>query len=100
MCLMARCGGMPLEELRPSRTVDARGLFCPLPVYKARQAMLEAKPNEVIELLADDPSAEEDLRRWARRTGNRLLSVERLPDDQHAIRVLIQKAAAPPSDSS
>lgn len=89
---------MSPEELRASRTVDARGLFCPMPVYKARQAMMEAKPNEIIELLADDPSAEEDLRRWAGRTGNRILAVERLPGDEYAVRVFIQKA--PSADSS
>jgi len=73
----------------PILTVDARGLFCPIPVYKERQAILEVKPKEVIELLADDPASEEDIRRWAERTGNILLAVEK---SDETFRFFIQKA--------
>ncbi|MFX1341465.1 MAG: sulfurtransferase TusA family protein [Promethearchaeota archaeon] len=68
--------------------IDARGLYCPIPVYKTRQAVLEAKPDEVVEVLADDPAAEEDITRWAKRTGNRVLAFEQCDD---YIRFLIQK---------
>lgn len=73
-------------EIRQS--IDARGLYCPIPVYKTRQAVLEAKSKEVIEILADDPAAEEDISRWAKRTGNTILSLEHCDD---YIRFLIQK---------
>ena len=68
--------------------IDARGLYCPIPVYKTRQAVLEAKPEEVVEILADDPAAEEDITRWAKRTGNTVLAFEQCDD---YIRFLIQK---------
>lgn len=68
--------------------IDARGLYCPIPVYKTRQAVLEAKPDEVVEILADDPAAEEDISRWAKRTGNTVLAFEQCDD---YIRFLIQK---------
>ncbi len=68
--------------------IDARGLYCPIPVYKTRQAVLEAKRKQVIEVLADDPAAEEDISRWAKRTGNTILSFEEFDD---YIRFLIQK---------
>ena len=69
--------------------IDARGLYCPIPVYKTRQAVLEAKTDEVVEILADDPAAEEDISRWAKRTGNTVLAFEQCDD---YIRFLIQKA--------
>ena len=69
--------------------VDARGLYCPIPVYKTRQAVLEAKPNEVVEVLADDPASEEDITRWAKRTGNTILKLEQCDD---YLRFLVQKA--------
>lgn len=75
-------------DQKPCCTIDTRGMFCPIPVYKARQAILEAKPNQVIELLADDPASEEDITRWAERTGNTVLVIERSDD---SIRFLIQK---------
>jgi len=68
--------------------IDARGLYCPIPVYKTRQALLEAKPDQVVEILADDPAAEEDIKRWAKRTGNTVLSFEECDD---YIRFLIKK---------
>ena len=69
-------------------TIDARGLYCPIPVYKTRQAVLEAKPDEVVEVLADDPASEEDISRWAKRTGNRILKIEHCED---YLRFLVQK---------
>ncbi len=63
-------------------------MFCPIPVYKTRQAILEAKPDEIIELLADDPASEEDITRWAERTGNKILVIEK---SDEFIRFLIQK---------
>ncbi len=68
--------------------IDARGLYCPIPVYKTRQAVLEAKSKEVVEVLADDPASEEDITRWAKRTGNTVLKIEHCDD---YLRFLIQK---------
>lgn len=76
------------EEVKIHHRIDARGLYCPIPVYKTRQAVLEAKPQEVVEILADDPASEEDIPRWAKRTGNKILSLEQRDD---YIRFLIQK---------
>lgn len=75
-------------DIKISRTIDCRGLYCPIPVYKARQAILEAKQQEVIELFADDPAAEEDISRWAKRTGNKVVTIEKHED---YVRFLIQK---------
>ncbi|MFX1474779.1 MAG: sulfurtransferase TusA family protein [Promethearchaeota archaeon] len=75
-------------DQKPCCTIDTRGMFCPIPVYKARQAVLEAKPRQIVELLADDPAAEEDITRWAERTGNTVLAIEKTDD---YVRFLIQK---------
>jgi TusA-related sulfurtransferase len=63
-------------------------MYCPIPVYKVRQAVLEAQSGEVIEIYADDPAAEEDITRWAQRTGNTILKLEKSDD---SIRFLIKK---------
>ena len=76
------------SDVEIHQRIDARGLYCPIPVYKTRQAVLEAKPDQVIEILADDPAAEEDIKRWAKRTGNTVLSFE---DCDDYIRFLIKK---------
>ena len=66
-----------------SRSIDARGMYCLIPVYKIRQAVLEAQSGEVIELFADDPAAEEDISRWAQRTGNKVIKLEKSDDTIH-----------------
>lgn len=76
------------SDIEIHRSIDARGLYCPIPVYKTRQAVLEAQLKEVVEILADDPASEEDITRWAKRTGNAILTLEHHDD---YIRVLIQK---------
>lgn len=54
-------------------TLDARGLKCPLPVLKARKALKEVPPGEVLEVLADDPSAPQDFRAFCETAGLSLL---------------------------
>ena len=57
-----------------NRVLDARGLFCPMPIVKTNQAMKEMKTGEVIKVLATDPGSKRDFESWCRKTGNRLLS--------------------------
>ena len=43
------------------REVDARGLICPLPVLRARKALISMKEGAVLQVLTDDPMALIDL---------------------------------------
>ncbi len=43
------------------RTVDARGLSCPLPLVKARAALAQFGPGDVLVVLATDPEAPIDI---------------------------------------
>lgn len=58
-------------------TVDAIGLFCPMPVVKLKVAIEKVELNQVVELLADDPGVLEDLPAWCKETNNRLLSINK-----------------------
>lgn len=44
-----------------TRTLDARGLSCPLPVIMARRTLAAMAPGEVLIVLATDPEAPIDL---------------------------------------
>lgn len=57
--------------------IDCIGLFCPMPIVKIREAIKGLAVGEVIEMLADDPASEADMKSWARRTGHELLEVSR-----------------------
>ena len=68
--------------------LDCIGLYCPMPVLQTRQEMDKLAIGEVLEVLADDPAAEEDLKAWAKRTGQKLLEIEKTDE---GVRFLIQK---------
>jgi tRNA 2-thiouridine synthesizing protein A len=56
-----------------SKTLDATGLLCPLPVLKARKALKEMAAGEVLEVLATDPGAVKDFAAFCRTTGYELV---------------------------
>jgi tRNA 2-thiouridine synthesizing protein A len=61
---------------KPKANLDARGLFCPMPILKASQMLETLGKGEVLEVLADDPAAPSDFVAFAKRTGNLLLANE------------------------
>jgi tRNA 2-thiouridine synthesizing protein A len=64
------------DDIIPSVTVDALGLFCPLPVIKTERKLRKMQAGEVILVLSDDPTFPTDISNWCRRTGNPLLSLQ------------------------
>jgi len=68
--------------------VDCIGLYCPLPVMRAKEEIDKLDNSALMELVADDPAAEEDIARWAKRCGHKLLNVHKKEDEYH---FLIQK---------
>lgn len=57
-----------------SKILDARGLRCPLPVLKARKALKDLAPGEILQVLATDPGAVKDFEAFCRTTGHRLVA--------------------------
>ncbi len=78
-----------MSDMEPVESLDCVGLFCPQPLFQTREAIDGIKPGEILEMLSDDPAAEEDIKRFAKRTGNILLVFERLEDGVQ--RFLIKK---------
>ena len=70
------------------RTLDARGLNCPLPLVKARAALAELDPGDVLVVLATDAEAPIDLAALAADGGHRL-ATER---EAHHWRLALTKA--------
>jgi len=73
---------------KPDRKLDCLGLYCPEPVFKTRMELDEMKKGEVLEVLADDPAAEEDIRSLVKHLEQELLSVKK---DGNAVSILIKK---------
>lgn len=56
--------------------LDALGLRCPQPLLKIATILPELKAGDVLAVLADCDSFEEDVRKWCERMGKTLLAVE------------------------
>lgn len=58
-------------------TVDAVGLFCPMPIVHLGLALEALDSNQVVEILADDSGFGEDVVNWCKETKNPLLFIRR-----------------------
>lgn len=73
---------------KPDKTLDCLGLYCPEPVFKTRLELDDMKAGEILEVLADDPAAESDIRSLVKNLGQELLSVTKKGD---TVQMLIKK---------
>lgn len=62
--------------MQKDATLDAKGLMCPMPIMQLAKKAKEMKSGQVLELLADDIGAKEDVPAWCSRTGHQLVSTE------------------------
>ena len=75
-----------MTEKKVNRTLDCIGLYCPEPVFRTRQEIDRMKIGEILEVLADDPAAEADIKSLIRRIGQKLLKIEK--KDDHTVFVI------------
>jgi tRNA 2-thiouridine synthesizing protein A len=73
-------GSATQHERRVDARLDAIGKSCATLTPDIRAAVRQLEPGQVLEILADDPTAEDGLRAWARLTGNELVDVATRPD--------------------
>jgi TusA-related sulfurtransferase len=73
---------------KPKKTIDCIGLFCPEPLFQTRENIDSIEAGEILEVLADDPAAEEDIKRFVKRTGHEIIKFEKRND---SMRFLIKK---------
>jgi tRNA 2-thiouridine synthesizing protein A len=58
--------------MQVAKTVDAKGLSCPLPIVRTAQAMKELASGQLLEVLATDPGSVKDFAAWSKSTGNEI----------------------------
>jgi len=75
-------------QTKPDRTLDCIGLYCPEPVFKTRLEIDEMKVGQTLEVLADDPAAEEDIRSLVKHLEQELVSVKK---EGNVVRITIKK---------
>ena len=71
-----------------AKTLDLKGLSCPLPIVKTAQGIKEIRSGELIEALATDPGSVADFNAWCKSTGNELVEQS---DEGGVFRFVIRK---------
>ena len=52
-------------------------MFCPEPVFRTKIAMEKLQTGDVLTVKADDPAAEDDISRWASRSGHEIVEMKK-----------------------
>lgn len=72
------------------KTLDAKGLNCPLPILKAKKAINEVPKGGTLEVLSTDPGSVADFEAFCRTTGNEMMETG---EDGGVYRFVIKHAA-------
>ena len=70
------------------RTLDCLGLYCPEPVFRTIMELDAIGIGDVLEVLADDPAAEADIRSLVKHLEQEIVSITK---DGNTVRILIKK---------
>jgi tRNA 2-thiouridine synthesizing protein A len=79
---------MLATEAPVTRTVDARGSFCPGPLMELIRAIRESQVGDVIAVLSSDSGSKIDIPKWIEKAGHRLVAVENLEGHD---RIVVEK---------
>ncbi len=72
-CEIAAARNRDEHVITADKSLDARGLKCPLPVLKAKKALGELASGQLLAVLADDPGAQNDFEVLCATTGDSLV---------------------------
>lgn len=59
--------------MNADKQLDAKGLACPMPIVRTKQAIDALASGQILEVQATDQGARNDLAAWANSTGHKLL---------------------------
>jgi TusA-related sulfurtransferase len=65
-----------LETPTITRTIDARGSYCPGPLMELIRAIREAQVGDVLAVYSSDRGSKVDIPKWIEKAGHRLVVVE------------------------
>ena len=60
-----------------TRTIDARGSYCPGPLMELIRAIRESRPGEVLAVYSTDSGSKTDIPKWVEKAGHRFIGITR-----------------------
>lgn len=77
-----------MEELKPAKVLDYKGLPCPMPIVKISQEIKKIAIGDVVEVYTTDPGSIADFPAWAKTTGHAILEMKQEPG---LIRIFVKR---------
>ena len=68
-------GGSDMTVDSTISTLDCVGLYCPEPVFRTRLELDKLDIGDILEVYADDPASEEDIKSLVKRLGHELIEI-------------------------
>ena len=66
-----------MSEIILDETLDVRGECCPYPLLLTKKQVEQLDSGEILHIIADDPVAPQNVDAWVKKSGNKLLAVEK-----------------------
>ena len=60
-----------------SKQIDLTGIRCPMPIVELNRCLREMEEGDELVATADDPAFCPDVEAWCRRTGHKLVDIDR-----------------------
>ena len=78
------------DDIQITKTMDLKGMPCPMPVVKISKGIKEVEVGQVVEAITTDPGSLADFPAWARTSGNEIIKTEQ---DGKTIKFYIKRKA-------
>lgn len=69
-----------MDAIKADKTLDTKGLDCPMPLLKAKKIIETMEPGQILEILGTDEGSKVDLPGWCERVGHTFLGTKEEAD--------------------
>ena len=77
-----------METINAVKTLDYKGLSCPMPIVKISQEIGRVSVGDVVEVHTTDPGSIADFPAWAKTTGQEIVEIKQEPG---LIRIFVRR---------
>lgn len=75
------------NETDMKHELDARRLFCPMPVIRTQDKVAKLEEGELLEVTCTDPGVKNDIPAWCRINGHQVISID---EDHGEIKIVVK----------
>jgi tRNA 2-thiouridine synthesizing protein A len=68
-----------LASAPATRTIDARGSYCPGPLMELIRGIRESEPGTILAIYSSDSGSRIDIPKWVEKAGHRLVGITQHP---------------------